>query len=183
VAVDRILAPGEWAVLALLCERPAHGWAIASQLAPAGELGAVWSMGRPLVYRSLEILEDRGLIEAAGHEPGIRGPNRTIFASTPAGQDELGTWLAEPVEHVRDVRSLLLLKIVFAERLHVDPRPMLLAQQEAIDASLRTLDTRVRASSGTERILMRFRLESTRAVQRFIDGILDDEPIPARVAS
>jgi hypothetical protein len=84
---------------------------------------------------------------------------------------------------VRDVRSLLLLKIVFAERLHVDPRPMLLAQQEAIDASLRTLDTRVRASSGTERILMRFRLESTRAVQRFIDGILDDEPIPARVAS
>ena len=54
---DRILAPGEWAVLALLCERRAHGWAIASQLTPDGELGGVWTMGRPLVYRSLEILE------------------------------------------------------------------------------------------------------------------------------
>jgi DNA-binding PadR family transcriptional regulator len=87
----------------------------------------VWTMGRPLVYRSLEILEQRGLIEAAGHEPGIRGPNRTILRITPAGRDALMLWLAEPVDHVRDVRSLLLLKLVFAERLDVDARPMLLA--------------------------------------------------------
>ena len=104
---DRILAPGEWAVLALLCERPAHGGAIASQLTPEGELGGVWTMGRPLVYRSIEILEQRDLIEASGFEPGIRGPNRTILAPTAAGRDSLMRWLAEPVDHVRDVRSLL----------------------------------------------------------------------------
>jgi PadR family transcriptional regulator AphA len=180
--VDRILAPGEWAVLALLCERPAHGWAIASQLTPSGQLGGVWTMGRPLVYRALEILDDRGLVEAVGHEPGIRGPNRTIFRATPTGHEELEHWLAEPVEHVRDVRSLLLLKLVFAERLDVDPRPMLLDQHAAILGTLESLDTRVRTSAGSEQILLRFRLESTRAVLRFIDAILDDGALAARQA-
>jgi hypothetical protein len=50
------LAPGEWAVLALLCERPAHGWLLACELAPSGELGSIWSLGRLLVYRSIGVL-------------------------------------------------------------------------------------------------------------------------------
>src|SRR5215208_7092664 len=113
---QRDLAPGEWAVLALLCEHPAHGWALASTLSPGGEVGSVWALGRPLVYRSLEILERRGLIEPAGHEPSERGPSRTIFRATAAGCSAVERWLAEPVERVREIRSLLLLKLVFAER-------------------------------------------------------------------
>lgn len=175
--MDRVLAPGEWAVLALLCERQAHGWAIARQLTPTGELGAVWTMGRPLVYRSLEILEQRRLIEAAGHEPGVRGPNRTIFRSTSAGEAAVREWLNAPVDRVRDVRSLLLLKLVFAERLAVDPRPMLALQHASIEAAIAGLETSVSHSSGSEAILLRFRLESTHAVLRFIEGTLDTEPV------
>jgi DNA-binding PadR family transcriptional regulator len=178
---DRVLAPGEWAVLALLCERPAHGWAIASQLTPDGALGGVWTMGRPLVYRSIEILEHRELIEAAGFEPGIRGPNRTILAPTAAGRDALMRWLAEPVDHVRDVRSLLLLKLVFADRLAVDARPMLEAQHDANAAAVAALEQRMPASAGTERILLRFRLESTRAVLRFVEGLLGPAELRAAV--
>lgn len=159
-------------MLALLCEHPAHGWALANHLGPAGELGSVWSLGRPLVYRSLEVLEQRQLIEAAGHEPGIRGPNRTIFRATPAGQEALRRWLQEPVEHVRDVRSLLLLKLVFADRAGIDPEPMLLAQLDSIVTAVHSLEAKTRASAGSERILLRFRLESTRAVLRFIEGVL-----------
>jgi tetratricopeptide (TPR) repeat protein len=51
-------------------------------------------------------------------------------------------WLLEPVDHVRDVRSLLLLKLVFAERLDVDPRPMLAAQHDANAASAAALERR-----------------------------------------
>ena len=182
MTVDRVLAPGEWAVLALLCERPAHGWALASQLRPEGELGAVWTMGRPLVYRSLEILETRRLIEAAGHEPGIRGPNRTILQPTPAGRDALMRWLVEPVDHIRDVRSLLLLKLVFADRLAVDPRPMLLAQHDANVVSVAALESRAELASGGERILLRFRLESTRGVLRFIEGMLATETMSEEAA-
>ena len=117
-------------MLALLCERPTHGWAIARQLSPTGELGSIWSLGRPLVYRSIEILSERKLIVPAGHEPGARGPNRTIFRATPAGHAAIAEWLLEPVEHVREGRSLLLLKLVFARRNCVDPRPMLLSQHD-----------------------------------------------------
>src|SRR5580700_1011933 len=153
---DRNLAPGEWAVLALLCERPTHGWAIASQLSPAGELGSIWSLGRPLVYRSIEILSERKLILPAGREPGARGPNRTIFRATPAGHAAITEWLLEPVEHVREGRSLLLLKLVFARRNCVDPRPMLISQQASITAAIDSLEARVRESAGTDAILLQF---------------------------
>jgi DNA-binding PadR family transcriptional regulator len=173
---ERSLAPGEWAVLALICERPSHGWAVATQLGPSRELGSVWSLGRPLVYRSIDILAERGLIEPAGHEPGLRGPNRTIYRATCTGATALVQWLEEPVEHVRDVRSLLLLKLIFAERTGVDPRAMLEAQHATIRAAASVLATRTDASIGTEAILLRFRLESTRAVLRFVEGLLDEAP-------
>src|SRR3954470_4995820 len=173
---ERELAPGKWAVLALLSEHPSHGWAVASQLGPEGELGSVWSLGRPLVYRSIEILAERGLIEPAGHEPGLRGPNRTIYRTTCEGATALLGWVNEPVEHVRDVRSQLLLKLIFAERIGFDPVPMLVAQREAVAAAIEQLEERVEQSSGSEAILLRFRLESTRAVRRFVDGLLDSSP-------
>ena len=180
MVTERELAPGEWAVLALLCERPAHGWALARQLAPDGELGSIWSLTRPLVYRSLEILEERGLIGAAGHEPGARGPNRTIFRATPAGHAAVAEWLSEPVEHVREGRSLLLLKLVFAQRSCIDPRPLLTAQHEALAESIASLEHRIRRSVGVETILLRFRLESSRGVERFIDGVLAELEPTAR---
>ena len=177
---DRNLAPGEWAVLALLCERPAHGWALARQLSPTGELGSIWSLGRALVYRSIEILEQRDLIGASGREPGARGPNRTIFRATGSGHAAIAEWLAEPVEHVREGRSLLLLKLVFAERTCVDPRPMLTAQQESVLAAIDSLERRAGQSTGSEAVLLRFRLESTRAVLRFLDAMLAERLPMAR---
>jgi PadR family transcriptional regulator AphA len=177
---DRDLAPGEWAVLALLCERPAHGWALARQLAAGGELGSIWSLTRPLVYRSLEILEERGLVVPAGHEPGARGPNRTIFRATPTGHAAVSEWVYDPVEHVREGRSLLLLKLVFAQRACLDPRPLLTAQREALAGSIESLERRVRQSVGVETILLRFRLESTRGVERFVDGMLAELEPSAR---
>jgi DNA-binding PadR family transcriptional regulator len=178
--IDRDLAPGEWAVLALLCERPAHGWALARQLSPDGELGSIWSLGRPLVYRSLDILAERGLITPAGNEPGARGPNRTIFRATQRGQMEVAEWLAEPVEHVREGRSLLLLKIVFAERARLDPLPMLSAQHGSVSTAIASLESRLDASSGGDEILLRFRLESTRALLRFIETMLAERAPVAR---
>jgi PadR family transcriptional regulator AphA len=161
-------------VLALLAEAPSHGWALARRMARTGEIGSVWSLGRPLVYRALELLESRGLIEAIGHEPGLRGPNRTIFRATAEGRDELERWLAEPVDRVREVRSLFLLKVVLIDRASLDPVPLLEAQRAAVLPAVEALETRLAASSGSEQILVRFRLESTRAVLLLIDALLDE---------
>jgi DNA-binding PadR family transcriptional regulator len=174
VSVERDLAPGEWSVLALLAEQPGHGWALARQMTRTGEIGAVWSLGRPLVYRALEVLEQRGLIEAVGHEPGLRGPNRTIFRATANGREALGHWLAEPVEHVREVRSLFLLKLILIDRAAMDPEPLLEAQRAAVIPAVETLETRLATAPTGEQILVRYRIESTRAVVHFIDSLLEE---------
>jgi len=176
VAVGRELAPGEWSVLALLAERPAHGWALARELARSGEVGRVWAVGRPLVYRALELLESRELIESLGREPGARGPNRSLFQATAEGREQVGRWLCEPVDRVRDVRSLFLLKLVLLERAGLEAKPLLEAQRTLTLASLAALEARLPSSTGVEEIFVRFRLETTRAVLAFIDSLLAAPP-------
>jgi DNA-binding PadR family transcriptional regulator len=174
VADERELAPGEWSVLALLSDAPAHGWALAEEMSRSGEVGRVWAVGRPLVYRALELLESRGLIESVGSEPGARGPNRALFKATPEGREELAQWLSEPVDHVREVRSLLLLKLVLLERAGLDNRPLLESQRALTVPAVAALEARLLESVGTEHVFVRFRLETTRSVVCFIDGMLED---------
>jgi PadR family transcriptional regulator AphA len=175
VANERELAPGEWSVLALLSNAPAHGWALAKELSRSGEVGRVWAVARPLVYRALELLESRGLIEPVGTERGARGPNRSLFRATALGRDELADWLSKPVDHIRDVRSLLLLKLVLIDRAGLESRPLLEAQRAHTVPAVTALDERLAASVGTEHVFVRFRLETTRAVVSFIDGLLAED--------
>jgi DNA-binding PadR family transcriptional regulator len=184
VATERELGPGEWSVLALLAHKPGHGWALAEAMSKSGEIGRVWALGRALVYRALEVLEARGLIEPSGTEPGARGPNRALFQATPRGQAEVARWLSEPVDHIRDVRSLLLLKLVLLERAGLDNGPLLQAQREVTLSAVAALEARLRRSAGTEHVIVLFRLESTRSVVHFVDGLLaEHQPARAHGAS
>ncbi len=155
---------GEWAALGVLAQEPAHGWAVARRLGPDGDVGRVWSLSRPLTYRALETLVAEGLVRPRGSEPGAAGPNRTILVVTPAGVRALRTWLATPVEHLRDVRSELLLKLVLAEQLVIDTRGLVAAQREIVE--------RLVARSGPpDDVVGRWRHESTQAVLRFLDRL------------
>src|SRR5580765_383075 len=75
MAVATELTPNELCVLALLVERPAHGWGLADTLSRNGELGQIWAVARPLVYTTLRRLDTEGYIETAGIERGNRGPH------------------------------------------------------------------------------------------------------------
>ena len=66
------LLVGEWAVLALLCERPAHGYAIAALMAPGGDVGQIWSLTEQLTYRALRTLQQQGLAEVSAVKAGGR---------------------------------------------------------------------------------------------------------------
>lgn len=162
------LSIGEWAVLALVAERPAHGFAVAQELAPHGAIGRVWMLPRPLVYRAIDTLRTKGLIEERGREPGARGPHRTILGPTQSGRRRLTRWLAEPVEHIRDVRSLFLLKLLFLERRGSDPTPLLDAQMEVLVPVATALERRARSEQDFARTLAVWRAESAAAVLRFL---------------
>lgn len=130
---------GEWACLGLLYDQRAHGFAVAAELRPGASIGRIWSLSRPLTYRSLDQLVERGLVRPVGSEPGDSGPDRTVLAATRAGRARLRTWLGTPVTHLRDLRSELLLKIALAERCGIDISAMLDTQRERLDEQVATL--------------------------------------------
>ena len=61
----------------------------------------------------------------SGEEPFRRRRSTVI---TKRGQKALVEWLAEPVKHIRDARSLLLLKLVILDDLGLDPDALIESQ-------------------------------------------------------
>ena len=171
------LTAGEWAVLALLAEAPSHGFAVARVMAPDAEAGRVWSVRRPLVYRAAETLTRMDLVRPAGTEPSRTGPQRTVLTATPAGKRAVTRWLKTPVEHVRDGRSLLMLKLLFLARRGADATPLLTAQRDVFAVHAARLARAADAAEGFERALALWRLETTTAASRFVETMLA-RPVP-----
>ena len=94
------MALAEWTVLVLLSQRPAHGFAVSLLTAPDGELGRIWRIPRPVVYRAIGRLLDAGFITPESVEPGL-GPQRTIYNVTPQGRDEAERWRASEYHQPR----------------------------------------------------------------------------------
>jgi DNA-binding PadR family transcriptional regulator len=162
----------EWAVLALTAEQPTHGFAIAKELAPEGDVGRIWTVPRPLVYRALAALESHALVEPLGDEAGHRGPTRTRVRATRGGRAAVDRWLRTPVSHVRHLRTQLLLQLRLLDRRGLDLRPLATAQLEHLTPILRALNDQAAALAGFDHLLASWRYESARAAARVLEGIL-----------
>ena len=84
-------------------------------LAADGELGRIWWLSRPLTYRSIDTLVERKLL-TAGALPVVGDATARCCGRPPPGAGCAGAWLDRPVDHLRDVRTELLLKLACAER-------------------------------------------------------------------
>jgi len=161
------LSFAEWVCLTLIGQKVSHGWALGSLLAPDGEIGRIWTLSRPLTYRAVDGLVDKGVVRREGQAAG-RGRERVVLAATPAGRRRARRWLDVPVEHLRDVRTELLVKLALRRRAGLDPAPLLLAQRDhfapVVDALL--------ASRPGDDLVQLWRRESARAVRRFLDQAL-----------
>jgi DNA-binding PadR family transcriptional regulator len=161
---------GEWACLGILYPAPTHGFAIAARLKPGGDIGRVWSLSRPLTYRSLDQLTSRGCIHAVGEEPGIAGGNRTILAATRSGRAQLRKWLHTPVAHLRDLRSELLLKLIIAELCDIDVSKMVEEQYEHIEQLAIALSGQIEDHTSVDVVAL-WRRELSQAALRFLDQL------------
>ena len=168
------LTAAEWAVLGLLAEGRSHGFALARALAPGGDVGRIWVLRRPLVYRTIEILRERGLVAPVGTQASDEGPQRVLVKATDAGVRRLDAWLEEPVVHVRDARVDLMLKLLFLDRRGLDPRRLLERQQARFALVADELGTAREAEEGFARTLLSWRLEATAGALRFVEGLLAD---------
>jgi DNA-binding PadR family transcriptional regulator len=170
------LPVGEWAVLGLLAEGPSHGFAVARALAPDGDVGRVWSLRRPLVYRTIDVLRRLGLVAPVGTEDSDAGPQRVMVEATATGARRLDAWLAQPVEHVRDTRAQLMLKLLFLDRRGDDPRRLLEAQRLTSEGDRDRAAGQLEGEKGFAQTLLSWRLESTSGALRFVDGLLAPAP-------
>ncbi len=155
-------------MLGVVAEGPTHGFAVSQLLAPAGRLGRIWTLPRPVVYQVLKKLLEQGLIDERGTESSAKGPVRTIVGATPAGRAAVRRWLQEPVDHVRDVRSLLLLKLALLDRAGRDPGPLVEAQKARLAGQLEALAQARDAADGFDRVILEWRMASSRATLDFL---------------
>jgi PadR family transcriptional regulator AphA len=167
---EQQLLLGEWACLGILYSEPTHGFAIAARLKPNSAVGRVWSISRPLTYRCLDQLASRGYIHAVGEEPGLAGGNRTILAATRSGRAQLRKWLHTPVEHLRDLRSDLLLKLIIADLCNIDISPMLEKQHALIAQLAETIASKVDDGASAD-VVELWRSESSQAALRFVERL------------
>ncbi len=161
------LSLAEHVCLTLIAQDVSHGWALGTLLAPDGEVGRMWTLSRPLTYRAIDGLVDRRLITRRGQAAG-RGRDRVILAITPAGRKRAREWLDEPVPHLRDVRTELLVKLHLRGRGGLDNQPLLAAQQAIFEPAIAALTS----SHPDDDFVDLWRRESARAVRRFLDQAL-----------
>ena len=175
MSAEPSLSLAEWTVLAVVSERSTHGFAIAQLTAPGGELGRIWHIPRPIIYRSIGRLVESGLITPDAVESG-RGPQRTIYTVAPPGREAVASWLDTPVQHVRDVRSHLLLKLALLDRSGRDPASLLRRQKATLEPIAQAITAEPPERRGFDATLLAWRRATAAATLSFLDDITQPDP-------
>lgn len=152
-------------VLALVVAEPRHGWALQRELSPEGRIGRAWSLSRQLTYRALDAIVEDGLARRSSpHDGG--GADRVTVTATAPGRRHSRDWLDEPVAHLRDVRTELLVKLMLREQAGLDTAAFLARQRTVFDP----LIERLRENEDTG-VVATWRRENADAVRRFLDSL------------
>jgi DNA-binding PadR family transcriptional regulator len=171
-AGERRLSLAEWLVLCLVREQPTYGLVVAQLLDRDGSLGQIWSVPKGSVYLALQRLELLGLIRTAGTQRADQGgPPRTLLKATPAGRAAAQAWLSTPVEHPRDVRSELMIKLALLDRAGSDCRALVRAQLARLLPVAAALDDQLGASTGFEHTVALWRHGAMTATMRFLQAL------------
>jgi PadR family transcriptional regulator AphA len=174
------LSLAEWTLLCLVREGPTYGLVLAGLLARDGRLGQIWWVSKPTVYLVLKRLEVQGLIRTA-EERSSQGPVRTRCEVTRAGAAAAQAWLGSPVEHPRDVRSELMVKLALHDRTGADASPLVRAQAERLLPVAAAIDDQLRAATGFDRTLLLWRSAATKATMRFLTDLAGSQPARTRL--
>jgi DNA-binding PadR family transcriptional regulator len=166
------LSLAEWLVLCLICEAPSHGFALVRTLSDDGDLGKVWRVPKPVIYRALQRLEAAEMVETVELQPSSEGPVRALVDATGPGREAATEWLAKPARHNREVRSELLIKLALLDRTGGDPAPLLRAQREQLEPVAEALRARLTRADGFDRTILSWRWETAAATLRFLDDAL-----------
>jgi DNA-binding PadR family transcriptional regulator len=104
--------PLHHAVLALLADKPAHGYELKSSFEQA--VGDQWGgLNIGHLYQILDRLKRDGLIDSERQPQSVK-PDRVVHHLTPVGRAELDRWLGEPSTRMQGYRDDFFLKLMAA---------------------------------------------------------------------
>ena len=118
-------------ILALLDEKPMHGYEIHQRISSMPGIIKIWSLKQGLLYAKLEKLKEAGLLEDAPDHPEAN-PSRRYFRLTDAGREALNTWIDSPVTRARDIRQEFLAKLIIARKYSLERALTLLKDQREV---------------------------------------------------
>jgi DNA-binding PadR family transcriptional regulator len=128
------------AILGLLAQRPRHGYELRTVFDAVAGGPENWDVKPAQVYTTLARLESSGLVieQAIEHDAG---PEKRIYALTPAGQEALRDWLTEetPPDHQRDEFFLKLMLALVSEA--ADPYRLINTQRSFLYRELHAITT------------------------------------------
>ncbi len=129
-----------YAVLGLLAQQPHHGYALHARLQALVGGAENWDLKPAQVYNTLARLAEAGLVrEEAVEKEG--GPEKHVFAITPAGQAELLGWLQSEALQLT-IHDDIFLKCMLALAIDEDlARRVLQAQRAALYRELHRVTT------------------------------------------
>lgn len=150
--------------LALIVNGAEHGWAVVQQLQPETRFGRIWSLSRALTYRSIEHLIELKYIRRRGVTAG-KGADRRLIHATSIGRNVSHQWLETPVEHLRDVRTELLLKLELRTQAKKQNVAFIRRQQKMFAPVISSLETTAQSSKVPVDL---WRSESAKSVDKFL---------------
>jgi PadR family transcriptional regulator AphA len=158
--------PAEHAILGLLDldDGSGHGYDLARNFADGQPLANVLRLESGMLYHHLKKMERNGWVESTTEQQSAR-PARQVYRLTESGRAELQRWLAEPVQHTREIRLEFLVKLYFARRSDEALATALIDGQ--LDALRTWLDTL------TEQLAATNRFEASPSDRAFTRTVLD----------
>jgi molybdopterin-binding protein len=172
------LSFAEQVVLALVETGATRGSELVRALGVDGPIGRIGLLSRPLTYRAVETLGTKGLLRRLDAAAGPQGRERVAVAVTASGRRAVARFLGAPVQHLREVRVELLVKLDLRTRAGLDNAAFLVEQRVMLEP---ILDALRGARSGGD-LVADWRAEHAAAVERFLDRAIGGVRSDALVA-
>jgi DNA-binding PadR family transcriptional regulator len=153
---------------------PTHGYQLLARI--HRDLSGVWRVAPSQLYATLARLENEGLVRGTREEQENR-PARTRYALTERGEALFWQWVHTPVPRVRLLRSELLPKIFFLQKLAPERLPELLALQKDALLALKTKVAAERPADPFQEVLRNFRLAQLSAGLQWIETLLAEQEV------
>lgn len=167
----------EYILLALIAEKPAHGYDLYRTLKAIGSIHAIWNLKQSLMYALLDKLEEGGMIEGRMVADETR-PSRRIYSLTEIGDRAYQEWLTSPVKHGRDMRQDFLARYHFA-RSKGAPQALSLIEKQKLECQS-WLENLQKSAEGLanpendERVVISFRIFQVKAMLDWLDSCRQD---------